>query len=83
MDDRRNAVRELADVLEYLRPQVKDHMKDDENDLFNIANNFGIRHHNQKQKTRYDQALWLSWIFYVYLAAIHLVVRKIEQTKTF
>jgi hypothetical protein len=83
MDDRRNAVRELADVLEYLRPQVKEHMKDDENDLFNIANNFGIRHHNQKQKTRYDQALWLSWIFYVYLAAIHLVVRKIEQTKTF
>jgi len=83
LDDRRNAVRELADVLEYLRPQVKEHMKGDENDLFNIANNFGIRHHNQKQKTSYDQALWLSWIFYVYLAAIHLVVRKIEQSKTF
>jgi hypothetical protein len=82
-EDRRQAVRDLADVLEYLRGEIKTHMKDDEPDLFNIANNFGIRHHNKKQKTGYDQALWLSWIFYVYLATIHLVVRKIEQSKVF
>lgn len=78
-DDRRRAVRDLADVLEYLRPQVKTFMKDDEPDLFNIANNFGVRHHNQKQKTGYDQALWLSWMFYLYLSTIHLVARKIGQ----
>jgi hypothetical protein len=83
VEDRRTAVRDLVDVLEYLRRDVKAHMKDDEPDLFNIANNFGIRHHNQKQKTGYDQALWLSWMFYVYLATIHLVVRKIEQAKVF
>ncbi len=80
LDDRRQAVRDLADVLEYLRPHVKEHMKEDEPDLFNIANNFGVRHHNQKQKTGYDRALWLSWMFYVYLATIHLVARKIDQT---
>ena len=50
----------------------------DENDLFNIANNFGIRHHNDKQKTGYDAALWLSWMFYFYLATIHVVVRKLK-----
>lgn len=83
VEDRRKAVRDLVDVLEYLRAEAKVHMKDDERDLFNIANNFGIRHHNQKQKTKYDQALWLSWMFYVYLATIHLVVRKIEQDKVF
>ena len=50
-DDRKEAIRELADVLEYLRPQLKKVLEtEDENDLFNIANNFGIRHHNQKQK---------------------------------
>ena len=55
-------------------------MKDDEPELFNIANNFGVRHHNQKQKTGYDQALWLSWMFYLYLSTIHLVARKIDRT---
>jgi len=82
LDDRRQAVRDLADVLEYLRPKVKSILtKQDEKDLFNIANNFGIRHHNEKQKTNYDTALWLSWMFYYYLATIHVVLRKIENEK--
>lgn len=77
--ERKDAVRELADVLEYLRPQIKDTMlTKDEKDLFNIANNFAIRHHNESQKSDYD-ANWLSWIFYVYLATIHLVLRLIER----
>ncbi|OWV77375.1 hypothetical protein ATY76_01040 [Rhizobium sp. R339] len=80
LDDRRQAVRDLADVLEYLRPQVKTVLDNkDENDLFNIANNFGIRHHNDKQKTGYDAALWLSWMFYIFLSTIHVVLRKINS----
>ena len=80
IDDRRQAVRDLADVLEYLRPQVKELLTAaDESDLFNIANNFGIRHHNDKQKTSYDTSLWLSWMFYFYLATIHVVLRKIDH----
>jgi hypothetical protein len=80
LDDRRQAVRELADVLEYLRPKVKVLLTSrDERDLFNIANNFGVRHHNDKQKTTYDTALWLSWMFYFYLATIHVVLRKIQH----
>lgn len=79
-DDRRQAVRDLADVLEYLRPKVKVLLtSSDDRDLFNIANNFGVRHHNDKQKTTYDTALWLSWMFYFYLATIHVVLRKIEH----
>ena len=83
IDDRRQAVRDLADVLEYLRPQVQELLTNkDEKDLFNIANNFGIRHHNDKQKTSYDAAIWLSWMFYYYLATIHVVLRKIEYDKS-
>jgi hypothetical protein len=79
-DDRRQAVRDLADVLEYLRPQVKSLLTSaDEKDLFNIANNFGIRHHNDKQRTAYDSGIWLSWMFYFYLSTIHVVLRKIER----
>jgi len=80
IDDRRKAVRDLADVLEYLRPKVSNILtKQDEKDLFNLANNFGIRHHNTKQKTNYDAALWLSWMFYYYLATIHVLLRKLEH----
>jgi len=82
IDDRRQAVRDLADVLEYLKPKVHELLTNkDEKDLFNIANNFGIRHHNDKQKTSYDAAIWLSWMFYFYLSTIHVVLRKIEHDK--
>jgi len=80
--DRRDAVRDLADVLEFLRPQVRDVLnKKDESDLFELANNFGIRHHRQNQQTDYDQAIWYSWMFHYYLATIHACVRLIEKNK--
>lgn len=64
MDERRDAIRDLADVLEYLRPQLKQVlMKDDEKDLFNIANNFGIRHYRSDQKTNYDKPIGIVGFF--------------------
>lgn len=75
IEDRREGIRELADVLEYIRFTVKEEMlTKDEGDLFNIANNFAIRHNNDKQKENYGLA-WLSWIFHLYLATIHLCLR--------
>ena len=82
LEDRRHAVRDLIDVLEGLRPQIKVVFNTkDENDLFNIANNFGLRHNNEKQKTDYDQATWLGWMFYFYLITIHVVLRKINESE--
>jgi hypothetical protein len=79
IDDRRQAVRDLADVFEYLRLTVQQLLTSkDESDLFNLANNFGIRHHNDQQKTNYDTALWLAWMFYFYLATVHLLLRKLQ-----
>lgn len=79
-EDRRDAIRDLADVIEFLRPQLKLVLtKSDEGDLFNIANNFGIRHHNDAQKTDYDKAIWYSWMFYYYLATIHAALRLIDK----
>jgi hypothetical protein len=80
IEDRRDAIRDLADILEFLRPKLKTVItRHDENDLFNIANNFGIRHHNDSQKTEYEKAIWYSWIFYYYLATIHATLRLIEN----
>jgi hypothetical protein len=76
VDDQRDAVRNLFDVLEKLRPLVNSEMMTaDERDLFNIANNFTIRHFNDRQRGEYDSALWLSWMFYVNLATVHLLAR--------
>lgn len=81
LTDRHNAVRMLADILEELRPRLKHALsKKDEGDLFNIANNFEIRHRNEKQKTQYDRSLWLSWMFYFYLATLHFGVRRLKQS---
>ena len=82
VDDRRQAVRDLADVLEYLRPKVQSILtSNDEKDLFNLANNFGIRHHNDRQKTNYDATLWLAWMFYFYLSTVHVLLRKMDQDR--
>ena len=73
--DRRAAARELADVLEFLRADVKAHMlRKDENDLFRIANEFALRHNRPTTRRDFEEAIWLSWVFYVYLATIQLVL---------
>jgi len=83
LDGRKEAVRALADVLEFLRPRLKRVLtRKDERDLFNIANNFGIRHHDIEQKTDYDQEVWLPWMFYFYLATIHAATRLIRKADT-
>lgn len=76
LSDRRQAVRELADVLEALRKEIKEEMlAKDEQELFRLANGFAIRHNNREQMRLYDDAIWLRWAFYVYLATIHAVLR--------
>lgn len=82
LSDRAEAVRILADCLEFIRPEIEKNISNkDEGDLFNIANNFGIRHHNAKQKTNYDKNIWLSWMFYFYLATLHACLRIIKKQK--
>jgi hypothetical protein len=81
-EDRRDAIRDLADVLEYLRPQLKQILTlKDESDLYLIANKFGIRHHNESQQTKYDKNIWYSWMFYYYLATIHASLRLIKKSQ--
>lgn len=80
LETRRIAIRELADILELLRPEAKKYLNNqDERDLFNIANNFSIRHANEKQKIEYDRDIWYSWMFYFYLATIHVLLRILER----
>jgi hypothetical protein len=81
-DEKRDAIRDLADVLEFLRPRIEEVLSSkDERDLFSIANGFGIRHHNEKQKTDYDRSIWYNWMFYYYLATIHAILKLIKNCR--
>jgi hypothetical protein len=80
-DDRRDAVRDLGDVLEPMRKEAEKHLGKDEADLFNILNNFDIRHNNAKQKRTYDP-IWLAGLFYHYLAMIHVLTHLIERDRS-
>lgn len=72
-EDRRSAVRELADVLEGHRQLLKDElMSKDEDALFMIANKFGIRHRGANQQADYPDE-YLDWLFHWYLATVDLV----------
>lgn len=83
IQERQEAVRILADCFESIKPSLTKVLTNkDESDLFNIANNFGIRHHNEKQKTQYDKDIWFSWMFYFYLATLHAALRLIDRKKS-
>ncbi|MFZ0954057.1 MAG: hypothetical protein WAN17_17430 [Candidatus Sulfotelmatobacter sp.] len=78
IDAKKEAIRELTDVFEWLKKTkglaaVLD--KKDESAIFELANNFAIRHHDPKQKANYDRAIWYSWIFHFYLATYHAAIR--------
>jgi hypothetical protein len=78
--DRRDAVRDLADVLEHLREEVKATLPSkDEAMLFEMANKFWIRHNKPGEHRDYDHEAWWSWLFYVYLASIALVTHISER----
>jgi len=75
LDDKRDAIRTLADVLEYLKKEGYRLPTKDDSDLFRIINNFDIRHHNREQQGEYDKEIWYDWLFYVFLSSINVLLK--------
>lgn len=81
--DRKQAIRELIDVLEFHRREVKEHLlRNDEKALFDIANNYAIRHYNEFQKDDYDEN-FITWLFYHFLATVHLMQGIVTGQRAF
>lgn len=71
-ENKRSAVLALQRVLENRRSLIKTElMSKDEGALFQIANEFDLRHSGQRQRTDYEDA-YLDWIFWWYLATVEL-----------
>ena len=78
--DRRSAILALAGVLEERRELLKDRLRSkDEQVLFEIANRFGIRHQDTDQYQDYGTE-YLEWIFYWYLATVHLTDQLLDDS---
>ncbi|TGL19734.1 hypothetical protein EHQ47_16695 [Leptospira bourretii] len=80
LEDRKNIILELSEVFEWLKKTSKLELaleNKDDSMLFNIINNFAIRHHNPNQKSNYDKSIWYSWMFHFYLATYHATIRLI------
>ena len=72
-ETKRSAVVVLARILERHRKMLKSELLSrDERALFQIANDFDLRHSNQRQLVDYDDA-FLDWVFWWYLATIDLL----------
>jgi hypothetical protein len=77
-ESRKSALLHLSGVLEYMRDNCdfQDYFLDkkDSGDLFNIMNNFNIRHSDKSQRSEYDHEIWHKWFFYCFLSSIHCVL---------
>lgn len=79
LEDKKAAIIELAGVLEYLRKsQIKFPRKDDAT-LFQIMNEFDLRHNNKVQHSEYSKDIWYNWFFYTFLASISTLIKLNEE----
>jgi hypothetical protein len=78
VDDKRDAVRDLGDVLEKYRSEAKAELsKGTETAIFNLLNNYGIRHNNVDQKVDYSPIL-MDGMFYHMLNAINTLAQLLR-----
>ena len=76
----RSAIVALAGVLEERRPLLKKRLTSkDEGALFDIANNYDLRHRRADQYADYGPE-FLEWIFYWYLATVQLTDRLLNDS---
>lgn len=79
--EKRSAAFVLYLVLEERRPLLKKSLlSKDEGALFQIANEFAVRHQDRKQQGDYDP-IFRDWIFWWYLATIELTDRLINRAQ--
>lgn len=80
---KRSAVVALARLLEERRQLLQTTLLSrDEGALFQIANQFDLRHNKADQRREYDEA-YLDWIFWWYLATVDLTDQLIMRSEVY
>ena len=86
-EGKRKAIASLADILEQIRQELQDVLnseygidkKKHDACIFNIVNNFYIRHDNKNQKKSYSQEIWYDWMMQYYTSTIITYYRLIKK----
>jgi len=74
--EKMKAINLLVDVLEPYRKNLKQVTTEKHDKLiFEIVNQYGIRHNRITEKTDYDKPIWYEWMFHYYLATVHATLR--------
>ena len=81
-DDKKAAIIELDQIREFLKKDLDAlNLTTDEKKLTDIANNYGVRHLNERQKTDFEKSIFFTWLFSSYLSLIFLILRLKGQQK--
>lgn len=83
-EEKRKAINLLVDILEPLRDELKNILNEEwqlnksshDNMIFQIVNDFNIRH-NKKVKN-YSEDIWFEWMFHYYASLINTYYRLID-----
>jgi len=87
IEDKKDAIKDLGDVLERIRDVIYNELLPNEKILFNtiinksenlsfeFLNNYNIRHNNLRQKNLVDKEIFYKYMFYEIL---NLIIMKIE-----
>lgn len=78
LEQKKKAINILADILESFRSNLKDILNEKfevnknvhDKLIFDIVNNFNIRHNNSKQLTKYEHEIWYDWMMQYYSSVI-------------
>ena len=87
MEEKKKAINILADILEPIRDNVKDifdkdHLGKKPHDklIFDIVNNFNVRHNKDNQKLDYSKEIWYDWMMQYYTSVI-IAYYKIQKDR--
>jgi hypothetical protein len=80
--EKKSAIAAVCSLVEKYSAKVVEHMlRDDERDLFRMANDFALRNAGPKQKRNYDKDVWYDWMFTVQLSAATTIIKILGQQK--
>lgn len=78
-EQKKKAINILADILEPLREDLKNVLNREyginknkhDKLIFEIVNNFNIRHNDKKQFNEYNKSIWYDWMMHYYTSVIY------------
>lgn len=89
IEGKRKAIASLADILESIREDLKNLFNEEygiakathDNSIFQIVNNYCIRHNNKKQCSNYSTEIWFDWMMQNYTSVIIAFYRLLSKKR--